>query len=155
MGPRTIASPPSAPPTMPFTVIQGFPLRNAILGHYAPTNVVVPDVKVSVTLDDPDGKLKAAFLADPMLQQQMTDRLIPLLREDLAKLMASVVAATELNMADAHKVKREDRAKAHSAGLAARLEAVKPQILPKIEGAAAAVIADLAAKRKDYTRYKV
>ena len=140
---------------MALIVIKDFPLRSAILGHYAPKNVVVPEVKISVTLDDPDGKLKAAFVADPLLQQQMTDRLIPLLREDLAKLMASVVAATELNMADAHRVKREDRAKQHAAGLAARLEAVKPQILPKIEAAAAAVMAGLAAKRKEYTKYKV
>ena len=140
---------------MPVTVITAYPLRSAILGYYAPTNVVVPDVGISVTLDDPDGKLKSAFDQDPLLQQQMRDKLMPLLREDLAKLMASVVAGTELNMADAHKVKREDRAKEQSARLPAQLEGVKSQILPKIEAAAAAVIAGLAAKRKEYTKYKV
>jgi hypothetical protein len=140
---------------MDFTVIRGFSLRSAILGHYSPKNVVVPDVKISVTLADPDGTLKQAYDADPLLQQQLSDKLIALLREDMAKLMASVVAGTELNMADAHKVKREDRAKEHSAQLAQRLEGVKPQILPKIEAAAAGVITGLASKRKEYRKYKV
>lgn len=140
---------------MDFTVIRAFPLRSAILGHYSPKNVVVPDVKITVTLADPDGTLKKAYDADPLMQQQLSDKLIPLLREDMAKLMASVVAGTELNMAGAHKVKREDQAKDHSAQLGQRLEAVKPQILPKIEAAAAAVITGLASKRKEYTKYKV
>ena len=140
---------------MSFTVLPGFPLRSAILSYYSPKNVVVPDVRVDVTFDDADGSLRKAFGDDPLLLNELMDRLQVLLREDLAKLMASAVAGTELNMADAHAMKREDRAKEHSAQLPAKLNEVKKQVLPKIEAIAVAMLAAHAAKRKAYTKYKV
>jgi len=140
---------------MPFTVLPGFPLRSAILSYYTPKNVVVPDVRVDVTFDDADGSLRKAFGDDPLLLNELIEMLQRLLREDLAKLMAGAVAGTELNMSDAHAMKREDRAKEHSAQLPAKLNAVKSQILPKIESAAVALLAAHTAKRKAYTKYKV
>ncbi|WP_373059719.1 hypothetical protein [Gemmatimonas sp.] len=140
---------------MPFTVLHGFPLRSAIIGHYRPTNVVVPDVKIDVTFEDPDGSLQKVFSKDPLLLNQLVDLLQPLLRGDLAKLMAGAVHGTELNMADAHKVKREADAKAHSARLPAKLNEVKKQLLPKIEAVAVSLLTAHAAKRKAYTKYKV
>ena len=92
---------------MSFTVLPGFPLRSAILGYYTPKNVVVPDVKIDVTFEDSDGALKKVFSEDPLIRNELVELLVPLLRVDLAKLMAGAVATTELNMADSHNVKRE------------------------------------------------
>jgi len=140
---------------MSFAVLPGFPLRSAILGYYQPKNVVVPDVKIDVTFEDPDGALKKVFSEDPLIRNELVELLMPLLRVDLAKLMASAVAATELNMADSHNVKREAAAKWHSAQLPSKLEEVKKQILPKIEAVATAFLGAHMAKRSAYTRYKV
>lgn len=140
---------------MSFTVLPGFPLRSAILSYYTPKNVVVPDVKIDVTFEDSDGALKKVFSEDPLIRNELMEVLVPLLRVDLAKLMAGAVATTELNMADAHNVKREADAKRHSARLPAKLEEVKKQILPKIEASASAVLAAHMAKRSAYKKYKV
>jgi hypothetical protein len=140
---------------MAFTVLAGFPLRSAILGYYTPKNVVVPDVKIDVTFEDPDGALKKAFSEDPLIRNELVEVLVPLLRVDLAKLMAGAVATTELNMADSHNVKREAAAKWHSARLPSKLDEVKKQMLPKIESAAAALLSAHMAKRSAYTKYKV
>jgi hypothetical protein len=140
---------------MSFTVLPGFPLRSAILTYYTPKNVVVPDVKIDVTFEDSDGALKKVFGEDPLIRNELLELLVPLLRVDLAKLMAGAVATTELNMADSHNVKREAAAKWHSARLPAKLDEVKKQILPKIEAAASSLLAAHMAKRSAYKKYKV
>ncbi len=140
---------------MSFSVLPDFPLRSAILGYYTPKNVVVPDVRIDVTFEDPDGSLQKAFSADPLLRNELMESLVPLLRVDLAKLMASAVVATEINMADSHNVKREAAAKWHSARLPSKLQEVKKQILPKIEAVATGIVNAHMAKRSAYTKYKV
>lgn len=140
---------------MPVTVLARFPLRESILAHYRPTLVVVPDVRVDVSFDDPAGQLATAFRADPLLQQRMVDRVQQLLKQDLAKLMAHAVAMTEVNITSAQKAGRADLVNTYGQQLGAKLAEVKTQILPKVEQAGMAVLAELAVKRKEYRQYKI
>ena len=59
----------------PYRVLVGYQIREAILANYRPQHVVVPDVRIDVSFEDPTGKLGTAFMADPLLHQKMVNRI--------------------------------------------------------------------------------
>jgi len=139
----------------PYRVLVGYQIREAILANYKPQHVVVPDVRIDVSFDDPTGKLGTAFMADPLLHQKMVNRIQQLAKGDLAKLMASRVAMTDLNIRDATAAGNMKMVAHHAGNLEAGLNEIKRQILPKISQAGTDVVAELAATRKEYRGYKM
>ena len=136
-------------------VISQLSLRDSILQNYTPKRVVLPDVRVDITFDDPMGKLEAALSADPLLSQRMVAKLQGLLHGDLAKLMAHTVAMTDLNILTFEKDGKQELITPQVQQLGRQLDLVKAQIIPKIQNAATTVIAELAAKRKEYRNYQI
>ncbi|MGE5486773.1 MAG: hypothetical protein ACM3ZB_03000 [bacterium] len=121
--------------------------------YVQPVHIQVSQIIIEIEITDDRVRLAAA--KDPLLHQRMVNTVQLLVENDLCQLLAYQIGIADAKAGEAKRAGNEARFRAAVSGVPQALDAVKQQIIPRIEAAATQVWLNLTRTRQEYRSYQI